>query len=84
MKHLFDKKCTVRNYPGSGNNWAEGYLTHGVNYRDKIENAIRRTAECCNNLHGFLLLHSAGGGTGSGLGSYILELLEDDFDNIDK
>lgn len=24
MKGLFDERCLVTNYPGSGNNWAEG------------------------------------------------------------
>jgi hypothetical protein len=27
--------------------------------------------EACDSLQGFMLLHSLGGGTGSGLGSYI-------------
>jgi hypothetical protein len=29
--------------------------------------------EACDSLQGFMLLHSLGGGTGSGLGSYILQ-----------
>lgn len=32
-------------------------------------------AELCDSLQSFVMLHSLGGGTGSGLGSYILELL---------
>lgn len=32
-------------------------------------------AEACDSLQGFLLLHSLSGGTGSGLGSYLLEQL---------
>ena len=32
-------------------------------------------AEACDSLQGFMLLHSLGGGTGSGLGSYIVEQL---------
>lgn len=35
----------------------------------------RLQAEACDSLQGFMLLHSLGGGTGSGLGSYILEQL---------
>lgn len=31
--------------------------------------------EPCDSLQGFMLLHSLGGGTGSGLGSYILQQL---------
>lgn len=84
MKHLFDRKYTVRNYPGSGNNWAEGYFTHGRKYHERIEETIRQAVEECNNLHGFLVLHSVGGGTGSGLGSYILNILEENYCNIDR
>jgi len=36
---------------------------------------IRSTVEDCDSLQSFLLLHSLGGGTGSGVGTYILELL---------
>lgn len=32
-------------------------------------------AEACDSLQGFMLLHSLGGGTGSGLGSHIIEQL---------
>lgn len=38
--------------------------------------------EHCDSLQSFFLLHSLGGGTGSGLGSYILGLLEDEFPEI--
>lgn len=84
LQHLFDRKCTIRNYPGSGNNWAEGYFTHGNKYQDIIQETVRRSVEECDSLHGFLIMHSAGGGTGSGLGSYILENLEDEYSNIDR
>jgi len=32
-------------------------------------------AESCDSLQTFVMMHSIGGGTGSGIGSYILELL---------
>jgi hypothetical protein len=41
----------------------------------QILDKIRRTVEDCDSLQSFLLLHSLGGGTGSGVGTYILELL---------
>eukprot|EP00922_Rhytidocystis_sp_ex-Travisia-forbesii_P025910 GHVS01038000.1.p1 GENE.GHVS01038000.1~~GHVS01038000.1.p1 ORF type:complete len:213 (-),score=20.97 GHVS01038000.1:1122-1760(-) len=34
---------------------------------------IRRTVEQCDSLQSFFLIHSLGGGTGSGLGTYALE-----------
>ena len=36
-----------------------------------------REAEYCDSLEGFTLSHSIAGGTGSGMGSYLLELLSD-------
>jgi tubulin epsilon len=47
-----------------------------------VREATRRAAEFCDSLQCFFLLHSLGGGTGSGLGTFILGLLEDDFPGI--
>lgn len=40
-------------------------------------NAIRKVAEKCANLRGFLVFRAIGGGTGSGLGTLIFERLTD-------
>ncbi|KAJ8973737.1 hypothetical protein NQ317_012877, partial [Molorchus minor] len=84
LRGLFDKKSVVTNYPGSGNNWAEGYCGHGPVYKEKILKAIKHVAERCDNLHGFFLLFSAGGGTGSGLGTYVLKLLADYYPAVER
>jgi tubulin epsilon len=51
-------------------------------YAEKILEQIRRQAEFTDSLQSFLLLHSLGGGTGSGLGTYILPLLEDHYPDV--
>ncbi|KAJ8665318.1 hypothetical protein QAD02_006980 [Eretmocerus hayati] len=84
LRNLFDQTCTVTNYPGSGNNWAVGYYTHGIEYHSKIENAIRLAVEKCDCLHGFLVMNSLGGGTGSGLGTATLKLLDDCYPHVDR
>ncbi|XP_001606879.1 tubulin epsilon chain [Nasonia vitripennis] len=84
LRNLFDQTCTVTNYPGSGNNWAVGYYTHGIEYHNKLEETIRRTVEKCDCLHGFLVTHSLGGGTGSGLGTATLKLLDDYYPQVDR
>ncbi|KAI5479362.1 hypothetical protein MNV49_003696 [Pseudohyphozyma bogoriensis] len=61
---------------GAGNNWAKGYAAGERVYEDVME-MIDREAEGSDSLEGFLLLHSIAGGTGSGLGSYLLERLSD-------
>lgn len=40
---------------------------------------IDREADGSDSLEGFVLLHSIAGGTGSGLGSYLLEKLNDHY-----
>ena len=40
---------------------------------------IDREADGSDSLEGFMLLHSIAGGTGSGLGSFLLEKLNDRF-----
>ncbi|XP_017752287.1 PREDICTED: tubulin epsilon chain [Eufriesea mexicana] len=81
---LFDQTCVVTNYPGSANNWAVGYYTHGTEYYEKLEDTIRRMVEKCSKLHGFLIMHSLGGGTGSGLGTAVLKLLANNYPTIDR
>ncbi|KAI4500990.1 hypothetical protein M0802_003793 [Mischocyttarus mexicanus] len=84
LRELFNKTCTVTNYPGSANNWATGYYTHGIEYHDRIEDVIRQSVEMCDCLGGFFLLHSVGGGTGSGLGTATLTMLNDNYPHIDR
>ena len=43
---------------------------------------VRRAAESCDSLQSFFILHSLGGGTGSGLGSYILHRLQDAYPEV--
>jgi len=43
---------------------------------------IDREADGSDSLEGFVLCHSIAGGTGSGMGSYILEKLNDRFDCV--
>ncbi|KAJ3079390.1 Tubulin epsilon chain, partial [Quaeritorhiza haematococci] len=58
---------------------AVGYTHYGPQYRTSILDSLRKEAEYCDSLQSFFLVHSLGGGTGSGLGSYINELLYDEF-----
>ena len=63
---------------GAGNNWASGYRQGNV-YEDQIVEMIDREADGSDSLEGFVLCHSIAGGTGSGMGSYLLERLNDHF-----
>lgn len=72
--------------PGSesaGNNFARGYHTDGADILDQVLDNTRREVENVDSLQGFQLLHSIGGGTGSGLTSLIMEALVQQYpDNL--
>jgi tubulin gamma len=63
---------------GAGNNWGAGY-SMGEQVHEEVFDMIDREADGSDSLEGFMLLHSIGGGTGSGLGSFMLERLNDRF-----
>lgn len=64
---------------GAGNNWAYGFLVHGPSAWDEsVGDLIRKEAERCDRLGGFLLLQSLAGGTGSGLGAYVTQQIRDE------
>lgn len=61
---------------GAGNVWARGYQ-RGKDNAEPLIDALQREAESSDNLDGFIMFHSIGGGTGSGLGSFLLESIRD-------
>ncbi|KAL4589992.1 hypothetical protein LXL04_002908 [Taraxacum kok-saghyz] len=63
---------------GAGNNWASGY-DQGKHFEEDLMDMIDREADGSDSLEGFVLCHSIAGGTGSGMGSYILETLNDHY-----
>eukprot|EP00457_Paulinella_chromatophora_P005758 gb/GEZN01005775.1/.p1 GENE.gb/GEZN01005775.1/~~gb/GEZN01005775.1/.p1 ORF type:complete len:459 (-),score=74.19 gb/GEZN01005775.1/:162-1538(-) len=63
---------------GAGNNWADGFEKGGLMGEEIVEK-IEREAENSDSLEGFVLTHSIAGGTGSGVGSYLLETMQDHF-----
>ncbi|KAG8229603.1 hypothetical protein J437_LFUL002327 [Ladona fulva] len=82
--HLFDKELKLTYFPGSGNNWAVGHKMHGKHFHETLSCIISQAVEKCDHLQGFILLCSLGGGTGSGLGSYILNILEENYSNVER
>jgi tubulin epsilon len=43
---------------------------------------LRRALECCSSPQSFFVLHSLGGGTGSGVGSFIIQMMEERFPEL--
>ncbi|CAM9181437.1 unnamed protein product [Choristocarpus tenellus] len=79
---LFDPRHFVTDVSGAGNNWAHGNSLYGPKYAEELLEAVRRNAEDCDSLQSFFFLHSMGGGTGSGLGTYLLDLLENHYPDV--
>ena len=63
---------------GAGNNWASGFR-QGEEHYEHVLDMIDRESDNSDSLEGFVLCHSIAGGTGSGMGSYLLERLNDHF-----
>ncbi|KAH8283499.1 hypothetical protein KR018_004188 [Drosophila ironensis] len=61
---------------GAGNNWASGY-SQGDRLQEEIFDIIDREADGSDSLEGFILCHSIAGGTGSGMGSFIMERISE-------
>eukprot|EP01132_Coremiostelium_polycephalum_P004587 gene4587-5726_t len=63
---------------GAGSNWANGYQ-QAESFAETILDMIDREADSSESLEGFLLTHSISGGTGSGMGSFLMEQLNDHY-----
>lgn len=79
---LFEEAQLITDTSGAGNNWAHGYMVYGRTHGDDVEEATRRVLEGCDSPQAFIFLHSICGGTGSGLGSFVLEQLQDFFPEL--
>ncbi|XP_021501516.1 tubulin delta chain [Meriones unguiculatus] len=64
---------------GSGNNWAYGYSVHGPKHEESVMNLIQKEVEKCDSLSGLFIMMSMAGGTGSGLGAFITQKLQDQY-----
>jgi tubulin epsilon len=84
LNDVFDHRQYVTDVSGAGNNWAVGHMFYGQKYRDSISELIRKNAECCDSLESFFIMHSMGGGTGSGLGTFVLSLLADEYKEVHR
>ncbi|KAJ5855583.1 uncharacterized protein N7529_009527 [Penicillium soppii] len=63
---------------------ARGHYTVGKGLLDNVIDRIRRVADNCSSLQGFLIFRSIGGGTGSGFGALLLERLAAEYGKKSK
>ena len=79
---LFTSAELIKDVSGAGNNWATGFHYYGEQYKEQIVESIRKECELCDCLQSFFILHSMGGGTGSGLGTRTLSLIAEYFPDV--
>jgi len=79
----YHKNNLITGVKGCGSNWALGYYGNKDNSEGSLLNktvdAIRKETERCSSFSGIIMIHSLAGGTGSGLGSLLHEILRDDY-----
>lgn len=79
MSNIFSPDNVVQGNEGTGNNFAKGFYTEGAELMDPLLETIRREAENCDNIQGFKIIHSLGGGTGSGAGAQLINSLCEEY-----
>ncbi|KAJ5612072.1 hypothetical protein N7510_005266 [Penicillium lagena] len=83
-RHLFHPEQLISGKEDAANNYARGYYTIGKTLVDDVVDRVRRVADNCSSLQGFLIFRSFGGGTGSGLGALLLERLSTEYSKKSK
>ncbi len=78
-RQLFHPEQLVTGKEDAANNYARGHYTVGKEIVDLVLDRIRKLADQCTGLQGFLVFHSFGGGTGSGFTSLLMERLSVDY-----
>jgi len=80
-KELYHPGQLISGKEDAANNFARGHYTVGKDMVDKTLDCIRRIADNCSSLQGFLIFNSVGGGTGSGFASLLLEKISAEYNN---
>ncbi|NXI05202.1 TBA5 protein, partial [Pachycephala philippinensis] len=83
-RQLFHPEQMITGKEDAANNYARGHYTIGKEIIDQVLDRIRKLADQCTGLQGFLVFRSFGGGTGSGFTSLLMERLSVDYGKKSK
>nr|KAG5704919.1 hypothetical protein BaRGS_003902 [Batillaria attramentaria] len=83
-RQLFHPEQLITGKEDAANNYARGHYTVGKEIVDLVLDRIRKLADQCTGLQGFLIFHSFGGGTGAGFASLLMERLSVDYGKKSK
>ena len=76
---IFHPEFLLAGKEDAANNFARGHYTVGKEMIDRVNDRLRKLVDNCDNVQGFVINHSVGGGTGSGLGALMLERIAVDY-----
>ncbi|XP_026467892.1 tubulin alpha-1 chain-like [Ctenocephalides felis] len=83
-RQLYHPEQLITGKEDAANNYARGHYTIGKELVDIVLDRMRKLADQCTGLQGFLIFHSFGGGTGSGFASLLMERLSVDYGKKSK
>ncbi|KFV05485.1 Tubulin alpha-2 chain, partial [Pterocles gutturalis] len=83
-RQLFHPEQLITGKEDAANNYARGHYSVGKDKIDMTLDHIRKQADACSGLRGFLIFHSFGGGTGSGFTSLLMERLSIEYGKKSK
>ncbi|KAG1695163.1 hypothetical protein DVH05_020804 [Phytophthora capsici] len=83
-RQLYHPEQIISGKEDASNNFARGHYTIGREIVDHVLDRVRKLADACTGLQGFMIFNAVGGGTGSGLGSLLLERLSVDYGRKSK
>lgn len=75
LRDLFSPQSCVAGKEDTSSNFVRGNMTLGREIVDQTMDRLRKMAEVCDRLQGFVWTHSIGGGTGSGFTSLLADRL---------
>ncbi|KAL3206628.1 hypothetical protein MRX96_010687 [Rhipicephalus microplus] len=78
-RQLFHPEQLITGKEDAANNYARGHYTIGKEIVDLVLDRIKKVADQCTGLQGFLIFHRFGGGTGSGFTSLLMKRLSVDY-----
>lgn len=78
-RSLFHPDQLITGKEDAANNYARGYHSEGQPYVERVMDGVRLFTESCGGVQGFIVFHSMGGGTGSGLTAAVSECLKQEY-----
>jgi len=78
-RRLFHPDQLLSGREDAANNYSRGHYTIGKDLMEPTLERIRKLADQCEGLQGFMVFHAVGGGTGSGFGTRLLEQLTTEY-----